>query len=208
MSLTYLWVNREKPSLLSSRWFIVWAKRFLQLYPLIRINSKVLIIRLKGAKVGSLSVTSNAEFEGRLVNLKIGEQTSLGRCKIVLHDRVTIGRCAVINDGVIVLTATHSLSDPQWGQKKKPTTIGDYAWIATGAIILPGVTIGRGAVVGAGAVVRENIPDFSVAIGNPSIITKDKRVRNLSYSPVLLNAPFEAWVGRNMKNINTNEKLI
>ena len=38
-------------------------------------------------------------------------------------------------------------------------------WIATGAIILPGVTIGEGAVVGAGAVVTKDVPPWTVAYG-------------------------------------------
>lgn len=40
-------------------------------------------------------------------------------------------------------------------------TIGDNVWICTGAIILPGVTIG------AGSVVTKDIPPRSLAVGNP-----------------------------------------
>lgn len=134
----------------------------------------------------------------------IGNETSLGRCHIALHDSVTIGSRVVINDGVGILTASHSLSDPQWRHKKAPIVIGDYAWIATNAIILPGVTIGRGAVVGAGAVVRNDVADYTVVTGNPAQISDAKRSTILSYSPVLLNAPFEAWVGSNISQINLN----
>lgn len=166
------------------------------------------LLKLKGAKVGNLSILGNAKFQGRLANLTVGDQVSLGRCDIILHDNVIIARCAVINDGVLLLTASHGLSDPQWKQKKKPIIIGEYAWIATNAIILPGVTIGRGAVVGAGAVVRENVPDHAVVIGNPSVVTKIERAKKLNYSPVLFNAPFEAWVGRNMENIYPDSGFI
>lgn len=197
-------MNREKPLILSSRWFIVWAKRFLQLYPLIRITFKVYVLGLKGMKIGSLTIIGDVKFQGRFINLQIGQQTSLGRCSIALHDSVIIGRNAVISDGVVILTATHGLSDSEWRQKKKPILIDDYAWIATNAIILPGVMIGKGAVVGAGAVVREDVPDYAVVIGNPAIITKIERTKKFNYSPVLFNAPFEAWIGRNVKNVNTD----
>jgi acetyltransferase-like isoleucine patch superfamily enzyme len=54
----------------------------------------------------------------------------------------------------------------------KPVTICDDVWLGTGAIILPGVTVGRGAVVGAGALVREDIPPFAVVAGSPARIVK------------------------------------
>jgi maltose O-acetyltransferase len=47
--------------------------------------------------------------------------------------------------------------------KKQPIHIADYAWIATNAIILPGVKIGRGA-VGAGAVVSKDVADYSIVV--------------------------------------------
>lgn len=196
----FLWQNRERPDQIK-RWFIVWVKRCLQLYPLSRILMRSVLLRLKGAQIGRLVISGHPKFQGRLVNLQVGDQVSLGRCEIALHDKVSIGRCAVINDGVVLLTASHGLSDPHFKHKKKPIVIGEYAWVATNAIILPGVTIGRGAVVGAGAVVRENVPDNAVVIGNPSHHTNIERARELNYSPVLFNAAFEAWVGRNIDNI-------
>ena len=42
------------------------------------------------------------------------------------------------------------------------------AFIGTGAIILPRITIGRGATVGAGAVVTKDVEPMSVVIGNPA----------------------------------------
>jgi acetyltransferase-like isoleucine patch superfamily enzyme len=55
---------------------------------------------------------------------------------------------------------------------KGPITIGDDAWIGTGAIILSGVTIGKGAVVAAGSVVTRDIPDNAIAAGNPARVIK------------------------------------
>ena len=49
----------------------------------------------------------------------------------------------------------------------RPVTIGDNVWICTGALILPGVTIGEGSVIGAGSVVTKDIPPRCVAVGNP-----------------------------------------
>jgi len=52
--------------------------------------------------------------------------------------------------------------------------VGEEAFIGSGAVILPKIKIGRGAVVGAGAVVLEDVPEYSVVVGNPAKIIKSK----------------------------------
>lgn len=194
-NIKWLWQHRERPKT-TKRCLTVWAKRILNFLALIALSIKPIWYRLKGAKIGNLVVLGKAHTEGNFTLLSIGDESSLGRCEMTLHEAITIGKRVVINDDVVLLTASHSLSDSLWRHKKKPIHIDDYAWIATGSIILPGVTIGKGAVVGAGSVVRENVPEYSVVSGNPATLTKSLRTRRLNYSPVLLNAPFEAWVGR------------
>ena len=198
----FLWKSREKPSDFK-RWAIVWMKRSYHFITLLKILVRKQIVRKKGATVGVLTILGKSQFNGPLKRLQIGNHTSLGCCKIHLHDKVKIGNNVTINDGVEILSGTHRLSDPEWKLKTAPITIEDYAWIAMNAIILPGVRIGKGAVVGAGAVVRESVPDFAVVIGNPALLSNVKRTEKLDFSPVLFNAPFEAWVGRNT-NINRN----
>lgn len=192
--ILYLWLNREKPKS-PRRWVKVQVKRCYHIVNLYRILMRSTLFRWRGASIGRLVVLGRARIEGKAMLLCIGEESSLGRCKIALHDRVTIGRRVVINDGVVLLTATHSLKEPNWSHKKLPIEISDYAWIATSAIVLPGVSIGRGAVVGAGAVVRQDVPDYAIVSGNPAITHPIQRNKDLLYSPVLWNAPLEAWVG-------------
>lgn len=204
--ITYLFRHREQPKQLL-RWFVVQVKRMILFFPLVHILIRSIIFRWYGANIGRLVILGQSKIEGNKSKLTIGDQTSLGRCVITLHDKVNIGRCVVINDGVKLLTASHSLSDPHWAHKKKPIIVGDYAWIATNAIVLPGVSIGEGAVVGAGAVVRQDVPDYAVVTGNPSTVQSSRRTRPLAYSPVLLNAPFEAWIGKNMKNMHVNGEM-
>jgi len=40
------------------------------------------------------------------------------------------------------------------------------------AIVLAGVTIGAGAIVGAGAVVYDDVPPFTVVLGNPARVVR------------------------------------
>lgn len=52
------------------------------------------------------------------------------------------------------------------------TRIGDNVFIGAGTIVLPGVTIGNNVIIGAGSVVTKDIPDGSVAVGNPARVIK------------------------------------
>jgi len=72
---------------------------------------------------------------------------------------------------VTILTVNHDLKDKMI-IKCKPVVIKKDAWIGARVIILPGVTIGKNAVVGAGAVVTKDVPDNSVAVGNPAKVIK------------------------------------
>jgi acetyltransferase-like isoleucine patch superfamily enzyme len=50
----------------------------------------------------------------------------------------------------------------------RPVRVEEWADIGTGAILLPGVTVGKGSIVGAGAVVTGDVPPFAVVAGVPA----------------------------------------
>ena len=68
----------------------------------------------------------------------------------------------------MIWTQNHLVDDPMHIHESLPVTIEDYVWIASRALILPGVTIGRGAVVAAGAVVFQDVAPYTVVAGNPA----------------------------------------
>ena len=49
-----------------------------------------------------------------------------------------------------------------------PISVGDMSVIATGSLVLPGVSIGNGAFVAANSVLKENVPDAHCVTGNPA----------------------------------------
>lgn len=132
---------------------------------------------------------------GSAKNLQIGANSFVGRVEIHLHGQVKIGRHVILNDGVRLLTGSHEVNDPDFHLAAEPIHIGNRAWIATGAMVLPGVTIGEGAVIGAGAVVAKDVPPYRVAVGNPASLLSRERGRQLSYDPLRGLAVVKAWLG-------------
>lgn len=193
-SLKYLWKNRVKSKLFSKAFFISWAKRLLTFSELIKNNKRRKKLINNGATISETAEIGVVTINGRKENLSIGDFSTLGRVEIALHDKVTIGKNVCINDGVVILSASHDVSDPLWRHKKAPIFIGDYAWIATNAIVLPGVSIGKGAVVGAGAVVSKNVNDYAIVIGNPAKEIEKKRIEVLNYNPCEFLATNNAWL--------------
>lgn len=48
--------------------------------------------------------------------------------------------------------------------------IGNNVFIGAGSIVLPNVTIGNNVIIGAGSIVNKDIPDNTVAAGNPAAV--------------------------------------
>ena len=117
------------------------------------------------------------DLEGREV-VTIGDRCLIGRGSgIVGHERIVIGDDVFTGHNVYVTDANHGYEDPlvpvgrQFGEAR-PVSIGDGSWLGHGTVVLPGATIGRHVVVGAGSVVTGDLPDFSVAVGNPARVIR------------------------------------
>lgn len=62
-----------------------------------------------------------------------------------------------------------------------PVVIEDDVWIGSGAIVVPGVTIGKGSVIGAGSVVTKDIPANVIAVGNPCKVLREITEQDRQY---------------------------
>jgi maltose O-acetyltransferase len=94
------------------------------------------------------------------VELRIGDRASISpRVTFVLHTQPNDSRIA-----------------PYVNSRKGSVTIDADAWIGTGAVILPDVTIGEGAVVGANSVVTKSVAPYTVVGGVPAHIIKPVNV--------------------------------
>lgn len=89
---------------------------------------------------------------------------------------IFIGDDCMFAPSVILATGTHPVLPEIRKQVyvyNLPIHIGNCVWIGSGAIILPGVTIGDNTVVGAGSVVTKDLPPNVVAVGNPARVLRE-----------------------------------
>jgi len=119
--------------------------------------------------------------EARIPELAIGNDTNIEQnVHIVCHSRVRIGANVSITGNCAIVDVTHPFSDIHDPQKigsrikdeNSFVEIGDGTFVGFGAVILPNVRIGVHSVIGANSVVTKDVPDYSVAGGNPAIILK------------------------------------
>jgi maltose O-acetyltransferase len=109
---------------------------------------------------------------GKDARLAIGDETIFNYgVSIATQSAVSIGRRCMFGSFV-------RISDESFG-RVAPVILGDDVWVAHGAIIEPGVTIGDGSVVSAGSVVTADVPARSIALGNPArVMSLDLTVRS------------------------------
>ena len=104
-------------------------------------------------------------------------------CVMIDVAPIKIGNNCMFGPNVSLYTAGHPIhpatrnSGYEYG---KEITVGDNVWIGGSVTILPGIHIGNNVVIGAGSVVSSDIPDMTVAVGNPcrvirQITDEDKR---------------------------------
>lgn len=104
-------------------------------------------------------------------------------CTILDVAKVRFGDNCQIAPNVAIYTAghpVHPVTRNSLYEYGKEVVFGDNVWIGGNTVICPGVHIGSNVVIGAGSVVTKDIPDWSVAAGNPcrvlrKITDADKR---------------------------------
>lgn len=103
-------------------------------------------------------------------NISIGKHTTINKYTLLdgRGGALEIGDCVDVAQEVQIWTLQHDYNSPAYQAVGKPVRIGDYVWVGTRAIILPGVTIGRGAVIAAGAVVTRDVDEYTIVGGVPA----------------------------------------
>ena len=117
-------------------------------------------------------------------------------CTIIDVAKVKIGDNCQMAPNVAIYTAGHPLHPVARNSMYEygiSVTIGDNVWIGGNTVIMPGVHIGSNTVIGAGSVVTRDIPDWSVAVGNPCRVIKKITEEDKKYYYKGREFDSEAW---------------
>ena len=106
--------------------------------------------------------------------IHIGDRSFLNGTRLGCSERIDIGARSILAECRISDCDLHSVNpdhrnDPDY-IRARPVTIEENVWVTAQCIVLKGVTIGRNSTITANSVVRDNIPERSVAGGNPAIV--------------------------------------
>jgi maltose O-acetyltransferase len=136
------------------------------------LRTRTLLYRLGGVRIGSGSVIVGYVRLWGKQQLTIGCDTTINTpCAICLDAPVTIGDHVLIGHDVIIATGGHVLGTHVrrgGALNPLPVDIQNGVWIGTGAVILPGVTLGEGSIVAAGAAVAKSVPADTLVGGVPA----------------------------------------
>lgn len=116
--------------------------------------------------------------------------------QFVCDEEIRVGRFCMLGWNTVVMDSRRSPVDPQARRRvlervpasrprrllaevpTMPVWIADNVWIGFDCMIMPGVSIGEGAIVGSRSVVCDDVPAYSVVVGNPARV-----VRRLAMEP-------------------------
>jgi acetyltransferase-like isoleucine patch superfamily enzyme len=113
--------------------------------------------------------------------LRIGARTNVGvNCSFYSLAGLEIGDDVLIAGHCYVGGGAYRIDDPTRPMnlqkaELKGVRIGDDCWLGAGVIVVDGATVGDHSVVGAGSVVTGDVPPYSVAVGSPARVVRDRR---------------------------------
>jgi acetyltransferase-like isoleucine patch superfamily enzyme len=130
----------------------------------------------KGAVLYAVQKFAKQKYRGQII---IGDHVYLNRFfNATSASRITIEDYVSCGSNVSLVNFDHGWQDIHKDINSTPLMvhgaieIGAQTWIGNNVVILGGVSIGRHCVIGAGSIVTKDIPDYSLAVGNPAKVIK------------------------------------
>lgn len=141
----------------------------------------------------------HADWGGRFVHFGKGVYANFG-LTLVDDTHIYVGDHTLFGPNVVLATASHPIL-PELREKglqfNLPIHIGKNCWLGSGAVVLPGVSVGDNSVIGAGSVVTSNIPANVIAVGNPCRVLREIGERDRAYYNRDCRIPPELLVNQN-----------
>jgi len=106
----------------------------------------------------------------------IGNSSRVGLRSTIMGP-CTIGDDCQLAQNIVIVGFEHIIENPdlmstEQGENKKTIIIDDSTIIGANTVLLNGTHIGKHCLIGAGSIVTKDIPDYSVAVGNPARVIK------------------------------------
>lgn len=141
-------------------------------------------LRAMGAKIDKHAAVYGGNEYRHPKGLSIGEGSAVGHRAILDARRgLTIGKHVCFGTEVMIWSLHHDYNHINFDVVGGPVVIGDYVWLGSRCIILPGISIGEGAVIAAGSVVTKNVEAYTVVGGIPAKKLADREKKEYDYSP-------------------------
>lgn len=112
---------------------------------------------------------------GGTADVIIGERVYLNSgCVIYSGNGVTIGNDVLVAANCVFAPVNHEFKDrnhliveQRFSSSRGGIIIEDDVWLGAGCVLLDGAIARRGAVIGALSLVRDEMPAYSINVGNP-----------------------------------------
>lgn len=143
-----------------------------------------------GIRIGSgVFIGRNSILSCKNGDIVLGDNVNIGfNCEIFSASNVTLGANTLVAAYCYFIGGGHEYGDTdasilEQGRYSHGINVGEDAWFGAGAKVLDHVTIGSHSIIGAGAVVTKNTPEYSVSVGVPAKVIKDRRDERAACPP-------------------------
>lgn len=137
----------------------------------------------KGIIIGNgVVIGRNSTFSMKDGTIELGDNTNIGiNCSLQTSTNLRLGKNIIVAAYTyLVAGGNHKFERTdipiiaQGMERKGGIVIEDNCWLGARVTILDGVTIAKESIIGAGALVNKNIPEFSIAVGTPAKVVKNR----------------------------------
>lgn len=120
--------------------------------------------------------------------VEVGSYTVLNGTIIICNERVTIGSHCLLAWGSVITDTWASFETAPVEKRReilrfaakdavrsllpidtaRHVVLEDNVWVGFDSVILPGVTLGQGCIIGCKTIISEDVPSYTVMVGNPA----------------------------------------
>jgi acetyltransferase-like isoleucine patch superfamily enzyme len=136
----------------------------------------------QGITIGSgVFIGRNTILSCKNGDIVIDDEANIGfNTEIFSASRVRVGKKVLIAAYTYLVGGDHlfdRVDIPVLDQPRnaRGIDVGDHVWLGAHVVVTDGSTVGRDAIIGAGAVVVGEVPEFSIAVGIPAKVVRDRR---------------------------------